>query len=257
MMGKESLHSFHRVNLYEQIADYMEQLILDTDNKEWSVSAKLPAEQELADSFGVSRNVVREAMKLLKERGLVDSQNGVGAYVTKPDSQKLSTMIYRYVLMNNVDTRSIYDTRILLEVNAAENAARNASEEDLKNMRRLLKKMENRKISINERRETDFEIHIAVAQAAGNPLNVVLEYALKDVWRAMIEKGIFIQGGIEDACIRHERIMVALENHDAEAAGKAMREHLETSLQTVELYNQQDQLDADKKNEERKNAIGE
>ncbi|MCD8105713.1 MAG: FadR family transcriptional regulator [Lachnospiraceae bacterium] len=236
MKDTKELRSFNKVNLSEQIADYVEQLILDGTNQEWTESAKIPAEQELADSFGVSRNVVREAMKILKERGLVDSQNGVGAYVTKPNPQKLSSLIYRYILMDEIDAWAIYDVRILLEVYGVERAARCCTEEQLHHMRELLSKMENKDLSINERRETDFEFHIAIAEAAGNPLNLLMITALKDVWLAMIEKGIFRKGGIEDACIRHERIMAALEQHDVEGAKIAMEDHLKTSLENVKWY---------------------
>ncbi len=237
MIDKQKLHSFNRVNLSEQIADYIEQMILDAGDEEWSPAAKLPSEQDLADSFGVSRNVVREAIKLLKERGLVVQQNGVGAYVTKPDESRLSLMFYRYLLMNDVDPASIYDTRILLEVHAAEGAARNCTDDDLQYMRSLLEKLKDRSISINERRETDFDFHLAISRASGNTMNTLLETVLKDVWIAMIEKGIFHENGIDDAIMRHERIMKALENHDVRGAGMAMRDHLEGSLELVEWYN--------------------
>ena len=75
-----------RVNLYEQIAGRLEEWILAHNFKE---QEKLPSEQALAEEFNVSRNVVREALKLLKERGLVDSRNGTGSYVTKPDVENL------------------------------------------------------------------------------------------------------------------------------------------------------------------------
>ncbi len=238
MIDKQKLHSFNRVNLSEQIADYIEQMILDAGDTEWSPAAKLPSEHELADSFGVSRNVVREAIKLLKERGLVEPQNGVGAYVTKPDESKLSLMFYRYLLMNDVDAGSIYDTRILLEVHAAEGAAANRTDDDLQYMHSLLEKLKDRSISVNERRETDFDFHLAISKASGNTLNTLLESALKDVWIAMIEKGIFHEHGIDDAIMRHERIMRALENRDVKGAGIAMRDHLKGSLELVEWYDE-------------------
>ena len=64
-----------KVNLYEQIADRLETWILANS---FEGQKKLPSEQALADEFCVSRNVIREALKLLKERGLVDSRNGTG-----------------------------------------------------------------------------------------------------------------------------------------------------------------------------------
>lgn len=235
MKRRSDIHTLNRVNLYEQVADHLEQLILDPDNAAWAAGDQLPPEQELADSFGVSRNVVREAIKLLKERGLAEPRNGVGVYVTHPESDKLSELIYRFVLMNKIDIVSIYDTRILLEVHSCALAAERCTEEQLQKMRQLLNRMEDRTISVNERRETDYMFHVAIAQAAGNPMNEMLLSAFKDVFIAMIEKGIFAHGGIEDACKRHERIYKALEEHDVNAARAAMEDHL--------LYSQKQVID--------------
>lgn len=236
MKQKSDIHTLNRVNLYEQVADYLEQQILDPDQAFWQAGEQLPSEQELANSFGVSRNVVREAIKLLKERGLTEPRNGVGVYVTRPEPQKLSELIYRFVLMNKIDIVAIYDTRILLEVHSAEMAAQCCTDEQLEQMHQLLDRMNDRTISVNERRETDYLFHVAIAQAAGNPMNEILISALKDVFIAMIEKGIFNHGGIEDACRRHERIYQALAAHNPQEAKEAMREHLEFSQKQVIAY---------------------
>lgn len=226
-------HSLNRVNLYEQIADMMEQAILDDQSDDWRDGCKLPGEQVLANRFGVSRNVVREAIKILKERGLVEPVNGVGAYVTKPDVQILSNMIYRYVLMDNVNIGQIYDTRILLEVNCARLAAIEATDAEIENMRSMLNQMEDRRLTVNERREVDYAFHEAIAEAARNPLNLILIKAFRNVFIAVIEKGIFMKGGIEDASDRHEKIMKAIEQHNPDAAEKAMRDHLMASCEGV------------------------
>lgn len=240
MERRSDIHTLNRVNLYEQVADHLEQLILDQNNEAWNEGDQMPPEQELADSFGVSRNVVREAIKLLKERGLVDPRNGVGIYITKPETGKLSELIYRFVLMNKVDVVSIYDTRILLEVHSVKLAAERCTDEQLQKMRKMLDRMEDRTISVNERRETDYMFHVAIAQAAGNPMNELLLSAFKDVFIAIIEKGIFVHGGIEDSCKRHERIYKALLEHDPKEAGLAMDAHLLRSQRHVIEYMNQD-----------------
>ena len=84
MIQRPEIHTLNRVNLYERVADHLEQMILNSDDSQWGEGEQLPPEQELADEFGGSRNVVREAIKLLKERGLADPKNGVGVYITRP-----------------------------------------------------------------------------------------------------------------------------------------------------------------------------
>ncbi|MFR8548720.1 MAG: FadR/GntR family transcriptional regulator [Lachnospiraceae bacterium] len=224
-----------RANLYEQIADTLESWILANGYTE---DGKLPSEQALADEFGVSRNVIREALKLLKERGLVESRNGTGSYITKPAAENLSDVISRMVAMDHIDYLAIYEIRSILETAACQKAAQIATQEQLAQMQELLEKLKDRSISVEERREMDFAFHIAIAQATDNPLLVILVQAMKNIFIEMIEKGIFISGGIDDAIKRHNSIMQALMQHDAAAAEQAMREHLEFSRKNVEAYMQ-------------------
>jgi GntR family transcriptional repressor for pyruvate dehydrogenase complex len=221
-----------RVNLYEQIADKLEELILASGFEE----EKLPSEQALAEQFGVSRNVIREALKLLKERGLIDSRNGTGSYITKPEAANLSDVISRMVAMNNIDYRSVYDVRIILETAACKSAASRVTDAQLEEMEQLLEALKDRSLSVEERRETDFAFHVAIARAAGNPLLEILVRAMKNVFIELMEKGIFLNGGIDDAIMRHANILDALREHDPGMAEDAMYDHLLFSKKNVEKY---------------------
>lgn len=222
-----------RVNLYEQIADRLEEWILSNG---FEGQEKLPSEQALAEEFSVSRNVIREALKLLKERGLVESRNGTGSYITKPEATNLSDVISRMVAMDNISYKAIYDVRIILETAACKQAASVVTQEQLDEMEQLLEKLKDRRLSVQERRELDFAFHVAIAKATGNPLLEVLVQAMKNVFIEMIEKGIFMQGGIDDAIMRHANILDALKEHDTIMAEDAMYDHLAFSLKNVEKY---------------------
>jgi DNA-binding FadR family transcriptional regulator len=113
-----------KVNLSETLADKLEEIIL-SDIKLFG--QKLPSEQELAKKFGISRNIVREALKLLKERGLVTSRTGDGSYFSKPEPQTLTNLISRMLVMNNIDADNSYEVRMMLECNACRLAARQAT----------------------------------------------------------------------------------------------------------------------------------
>ena len=236
MLQNEREISFTRVNLYEQIADYIEKRILLSSDEGWREGDKLPGEQELADSFGVSRNVIRETIKVLKERGLVESRNGVGATITKPDPGRVGATIYRYVLLEDVSTQDVYDVRCLLEVYGVQLAAQRIDEEGIGRLEALLEKMSDRSLSIQDRRETDFMFHVEIARASGNRMLEILMGTMKDVFMAMMEKGVVMLGGIDDACVRHERIMEALRSHDPVSAADMMRTHIETSFEHVKAY---------------------
>ena len=232
MVFKDERLAVSRVNLYEQIADKLEELILSAEY----IDEKLPSEQALAEQFAVSRNVVREALKILKERGLIESRNGTGSYITKPEAANLSDVISRMVVMNNIDYCAIYDVRIILQTAACRSAAERVTTGQLMQMEELLERLKDRTMTVKERRETDFAFHEAIAEATGNPLLAVLIRAMKNVFIEMIEKGIFMTGGIDDAIMRHARIMDALRVHDPQEAEAAMFDHLQFSKKNVEQY---------------------
>lgn len=222
-----------RTNLYEQIADLLQEKIIDEHIKE---NQKLPSEQTLAEQFEVSRNVIREALKVLKERGLIDLKNGIGSYVTKPEASNLSNIISCMVAMEDIDFKDIYDIRIILETASIEIAATKVTKEQLKYMKQLLDKLNDRSITVKERRECDFKFHIAIAEATGNTLLVIFIQTMRNLFIDMIEKGIFIEGGIADASLRHQRIYDALVQKDPRLAKNMMYEHLAASRDNVDYF---------------------
>lgn len=222
-----------KTNLYEQIADKLEDAIISEGP---AGEDKLPSEQALAEQFCVSRNVIREALKLLKERGLIESKNGTGSYITKPEAHNLSDVISRIVLMDNIDYKAIYDVRIILETAACRRAAENVSRQQLLGMEQLLERLRDKSLDVATRRLMDYDFHVAIAKAAGNPLLVIFVEAMKNVFLDMIEKGIILQGGIDDGIIRHDRIFKALQQKDADLAEQMMYDHLYHSRKNVEKY---------------------
>ena len=213
----DGLNVVSKISLYERIADLLEERILSDG---YEIEKKLPSEQALAEQYSVSRTVIREALKLLKERGLVDSRNGMGSYVTKPEAGNLADVIYRMAVLDKISYAEIYDVR----------------NDQLAKMNAYLEKLKDRSISVKERRELDYNFHAAIAEASGNRLLGIMVRTTRNVFIAMIEKGIFTEGGIEDAILRHDRIMQALINHDPAAAEKAMQEHLDQSYENVVNY---------------------
>lgn len=222
-----------RTNLSAQIADLLKDIIINERMKE---NEKIPSEQTLTERFGVSRNVIREALKVLQARGLVELRNGLGCYVKKPEASNLSDIISCMVAMENIDFKDIYDIRIILETASAEIAATKVTKEQLEYMNQLLDRLNDRSITVKERRECDFNFHIAIAEATGNTLLVVFIQTMKNLFIDMIEKGIFIEGGIADASLRHQRIFDALQQKDPRLTKNMMYEHLAASRDNVENF---------------------
>ena len=217
----------------EQIADQLEEEILSAAR----VGERLPSEQQLAERFEASRTVVREALKILRARGLIDSRTGSGAYTTRPDVQDLSHMVSRIIRMDgHMDYRSIYQVRICLETEAARSAALRAADADFDQLQAILNRLQNRNLGVLERRDMDFEFHRLLAHHSKNPLLELLVATMANVFKDVIKIGIFIEGGIDDAILRHQRILDALKQRDADLAERMMFEHLDQSRKNYESY---------------------
>ena len=222
-----------RSKLSEQIADFLEEEILAGGK----VGERLASEQQLTERFSASRTVVREALKILRARGLIASRTGSGAYVTKPDVEDLSHMVTRIIRMDDaIDYRSVYDVRYYLEAAAVRAAAEKATEENFAELDEILLKLRNYNIGVLERRDLDFQFHKSIARYSGNPLLSLLVETMANVFKDVIRIGIFVEGGIDDAITRHQRIMDALRARDAERAEKMVFEHLDQSRRNYEVY---------------------
>lgn len=225
--------TYQRSKLSEQIADRLEDEIIMNGK----IGERLPSEQQLSERFESSRTIVREALKILRARGLTDSRTGSGVYITRPDAQDLSHMISRMILMDeNIDYCSIYETRYFLEAAAARSAAERASDADFEGMQQILDALLNRNLGVLERRDLDFEFHQRIARCSKNPLLAMLVEAMSNVFKDVIKTGIFVEGGIEDAIVRHQRILDALRNRDAALAENMVYEHLIQSRCNYEVY---------------------
>lgn len=225
--------TYQRSKLSEQIADQLEDEIIANGK----IGDRLPSEQQLSERFESSRTIVREALKILRARGLTDSRTGSGVYITRPDVQDLSHMISRMILMDkDIDYRSIYETRYFLEAATARRAAERATEEDFDCMQRILNVLLNRNLGVLERRDLDFEFHQVIARCSKNPLLAMLVETMSNVFKDVIKTGIFVEGGIDDSIIRHQRILDALRDRDAALAEKMVYEHLDQSRKNYEVY---------------------
>jgi GntR family transcriptional repressor for pyruvate dehydrogenase complex len=216
-----------KVKLSEALADKLENIILG-DIKLFG--QKLPSEQELAKNFGVSRNIVREALKLLKERGLVTSRTGDGSYFSKPEPQTLTNLISRMLVMNNIDAENIYEMRVMLECNACILAAQRATEADLDSLAAINREMEEKQQDLDVRVDLDLQFHARIAEISGNALLSIFVKSMTHLRKVMIRQAIQSLGGSQDGNDYHGRVIAALRVRDAGKAEQIMREHLTESM---------------------------
>jgi GntR family transcriptional repressor for pyruvate dehydrogenase complex len=219
-----------RKHLYHEIADQLEQMIMDESLK---VGDKLPPEQKLAKRLGVSRNVLREAIKGLHERGLISVIPGKGAYIAKPTSKILTETLNRLVVLGDITPQQLYEIRIPLEVVGAGLAAKRASKEQLDKLNNLVRQMPQAAGNVEEWCNIDLQFHVTIAEASGNPLIQAIISPLAGLLLKLFAAGYSKEGEVKMGISKHRQIYETMKNGDKKGAENAMREHLTLSENAV------------------------
>jgi len=223
-VAEQLYHKFPPERLYEQIASKVEELV---SSGMLHPGDKLPSERELAGKLGVGRGVVREAVKLLVERGLVNVLPGRGTFVTELGTDLLSDQLGRFFRVGCHSYRDLSEVRKILEVEIAHLAAQRATAEDLKEMRRAIKVMEGCIAPSDKYVEADLAFHLALARATQNKLFFLLIGVMVDLlWES--KQVIFqVSEAPEEGQVWHRLIYQAVEKGDVPAAREAMRKYMQ------------------------------
>jgi DNA-binding FadR family transcriptional regulator len=198
---------------------------------------QLPTEQALATTFGVSRNVVREAIARLRSEGRIWSQQGRGAFVADGANTTVLTIDYDVLQQGNA-FRSLFELRGILEVEAAALAARRRTDGDIVAMKEALETMSAAPYGSVTWLNTDLEFHKTIAAATGNPYMVQFLTFVSERVRDSILAAGNQQRSDDMASItlgEHRRILEAIAAGDPPAAQVAMQQHLAGAAHRVGL----------------------
>lgn len=214
----------HRDRLYEQVAQQIQGLIVTSG---WPAGSKIPAERELGDRFGVSRTVVREALKALAERGLVAIQPGRGIFVARMSGDALKEPMKLLFQRRNFSCENLVETRRVLEVEIAGFAAERAEPEELQKMRAAIDEMEATIGDVESFVRVDHAFHVALAEATKNPLLPMLIDSIGELVQETRMVAVGVSGSQNRGQFYHRKLVDAVERRDASAARLAMSEHLD------------------------------
>ena len=181
--------------LYEQIVQQLEESILKGQLKPGD---QLPPERDLAQQFGVSRTAVREAVKALREKGLVEAYTGRGTFVTNGTSQVIrQSLDFMTKISPQEGTIHLAELRRILEPEIAALAAPRIEEQLLTTMREAVAAMDR---SLHDREaytEADLDFHLALAEAAENPMILALIDSIVGLLREQRGRIFDVDGGPE------------------------------------------------------------
>jgi GntR family transcriptional repressor for pyruvate dehydrogenase complex len=217
--------------LYEQITEQIQSRIM---TGELRPGDKLPPERELAEQFGVSRTAVREAVKALHEKGLLEVRPGNGTFISNITDTTSEVMRDSLDLIVNVGLVNglveLIQVRTLLEPGIAALAAEMATEANIQAMQQAVDTMDTALDNADVYVEADLKFHRALATASQNSLITILLDPIVDLLREQRKRIFLVEGGPERGQYHHKRILKAVATRKPLAAREAMAVHLKQVL---------------------------
>jgi GntR family transcriptional repressor for pyruvate dehydrogenase complex len=189
---------------------------------------RLPSERDLALEFGVSRTVVREAVRALVAKNLLEVRPGSGTLVRRPTMASVtnSMSLLLRVGQEQVDYEKLHEVRRTLEVEIAGLAAERRTEEDLARIEKLLAQSPATWDDQERFAQHDLAFHNALAQAAHNEIFLFVLNSLADIMLEVRRIAYTVPGLPQHAQNLHHNIVECIRNGDPHGAQQAMHEDL-------------------------------
>jgi GntR family transcriptional repressor for pyruvate dehydrogenase complex len=211
--------------LYQQI---VEQIELRFVTGELKVGDKLPSERELAEQFAVSRIAVREAVKALREKGLVEIRPGKGTFITNGTQGVIRHSLGLLMKVGSAGASpNLVEVREIMEPEIAALAAIRITDEQIDTMTVAVSLMDTALDNVNVFVEADLGFHLALAHATQNPIIPILMDSIIDLLREQRKRIALVSGGLSRGQFHHKKILDAIMRHDPKSARQAMQKHLE------------------------------
>jgi len=219
-----SFETVRKVRRYEQVAEQIRRLIGSGALKPGDL---LPPERELAETLGVGRSSVRDAVRTLEVMGILEPRQGHGTVVRDLSADALVVPLATVLQHKRVLVADLLDVRRMIEPGLAARAARNATPEEVRQMAAVLERHEAKLGRGEEAVDEDSEFHYAIAMAARNGVVLRVLDVLMDLLRESRARSLQVPGRARRSFDGHRRILRAIQKRDAKAAEAAVRKHLQ------------------------------
>jgi GntR family transcriptional regulator, transcriptional repressor for pyruvate dehydrogenase complex len=189
---------------------------------------RIPSERRLAESLGVNRPAVREAIRALGFLGLLEVRQGSGTYFRGPDQELLFRLFEWTLLFGDGKARDLLETRADLEIVVSGRAAERRSEADVAALEELLERMR-----VSDQAgfpDADVAFHARIAAMAGNVVLADMLASIRTVIRGWVERNVRAAGTTRIAYRDHVPIYRAITAGDPATARAAMAAHMQAAI---------------------------
>lgn len=217
-------------NITEQIVEYFKENI---NSGNWIVGEKIPSENQLKETLGVSRASIRTAIQYLVGCGILESQHGKGTFLLDDQIDDRTAGEGKITAEDCKNIEKVLEFRRILESEACYLAAKYATPQLIGELQECLQKMSENEGKREEFVTADIRFHEIISKASRNPL---LDKALLKVFEETRKNHSQMNElfGYRDGLYYHTLIMKAIEQGKADEAREVMYEHLQNAINKIE-----------------------
>jgi len=232
-----------KTSVSQQVVDYILGCI---DRGEMKPGDRLPGEREFAESLGISRVPLREAISALSAMGIVEKRHGDGNFIAEFSSDVLGRILHTYTMLDHTLANDLFEARALIEGAAAQLAARNATEGDIAALREIVTQMEvdvpayvRGEKTLDYMLKQDDLFHLQCAAASHNEFYIQFVNIMHTIGTDM---GLYEDTYGKDpekyyvSLDFHHRLVDAIAAGNEQAAHDIMRHHIESIRSNTESY---------------------
>lgn len=203
-------------------------LVTLLSSKKYGVGSVIPKELELAESLGVSRTVIREALSRLRTRGMIESRKKRGSVITSPDIVSIMEKGMSPDILDQDTMKEIFEMRLALEVGMADFIMKRVTAEDIATLRGITTREDKERATRYNISEIDEEIafHSKLYDISGNGTMKRFQKMLLPIFSFVHNSGMLIDAPVLKKVVTHSDLVDIIEQGNAEKLRRGMRQHL-------------------------------
>lgn len=231
----EAYKSLRQGNLVDVVFSTIKQDIVRGKLK---LGDRFPPQEKLAEQFGVSRTVIREAQKKLASLGLVENRQGSGTYVSHPRVDELIAPVLPLVGLDADNIAELMEARFHVELAISRMAAQRADDAQIERLKAIVNEMveKTNQGGMEDIIQSDLDFHLELAAISRNRVLARMVETIREMTHRFLQSFYHTPGAPGRAIRDHMRVLEAVEARDPDLAEKEMRSHLAEIVEYIEIY---------------------
>lgn len=233
----KDIEPLKKVKISDEVTHALENIIIENDLK---AGDKLPSQAELSEKLKVGTRSIREAIRSLESRGLVETKQGKGVFVKETNLDYfLETLMGSFIFQFPAQKDLLIDltkTRRIIESQAISDIAANPPKGFVSHFAHLVEELDLKaeENDIDAYNILDFELHNTIIDATENKILISLYKHLNSLLIRSFSQTGYVRGSLETSIADHHKMLEAIVSKDSERAKRTMEQHINLTLKKVE-----------------------